>query len=413
MVGSGFFLAPSAMAPYGVLAIVAWVVMGGGAICLALTFARLARIAPATGGPYAYTRLAFGNLAGFLVAWGYWISLWASLPAIALTFAGSLVTVLPAFQASRTTSIVIALGAIWLVVLTNLRGVKQAGVFAEVTTYSKLLPFAAITVAGLAFVQPANLSAFNPSGQGLLASSAALAPLTMFAFLGLESATVPAGDVVSPERTIPRSTMLGVSIATLLYVLGTTVVMGVVPRDQLVLSAAPFADAARIMGGAWAAGAVGLAVMLSLLGTLNGLTLLMGQVPMAAAGDTLFPSFFGKVSSRGVPALGTVVSAALATILTLTQFTGAERLASFYSLVINLATLTTVVPYAFCALAVGVISTQPARDKRWRGLTAVEWIAFAFSIFTIYGCGAEAVLYGFVLLMLGIPVYVWQRRQRL
>src|SRR5215470_1867546 len=95
MVGSGFYLSPSAVAPYGVLSIVMWAVMGIGAICLGLTFARLAAIAPATGGPYAYTRMAYGDFAGFLVAWGYWISIWASLPVIAIAFAGAVIDLFP------------------------------------------------------------------------------------------------------------------------------------------------------------------------------------------------------------------------------------------------------------------------------------------------------------------------------
>jgi arginine:agmatine antiporter len=412
MVGSGFYLSPSALAPYGVLAILSWIVMGGGAICLGLTFARLSRLAPATGGPYAYSRMGFGDFAGFLVAWGYWISIWASLPAIAVAFTGSLFKILPALQGNRPAAIIITLGAIWLVVLTNLRGVKEAGIVAELTTYSKMVPFVAIAIIGLLFIQPQNLAEFNPSGQSLLASAATLAPLTMFAYLGLESATVPAGDVKDPVRTIPRSTILGVSIAALLYVLGTTVVLGVVPRDELVKSAAPFADAARIMWGGWAADIVGVAVMISSLGALNGWTLLMGQVPMAAAQDKLFPALFGRVSSRGVPAVGVIVSAVFATILLLVQASGGAGFQAFYSLVVNLATMTAVVPYAFCALAGGLITARAAGGGPVPKLGAIEWIAFVFSIFTLYGCGPEAVLYGFVLLMLGIPVYVWQVGQR-
>ena len=213
----------------------------------------------------------------------------------------------------------VTLGAIWLITLLNLRGVKEAGLFAEVTTYTKLVPFVAISLVGLFFIRRDLLGDFNPSGKSLLESSAALAPLTMFAYLGLESATVPAGDVQNPERTIPRSTMLGIIIAGLLYVLGTTVVMGVVPREQLIASGAPFADAASLMWGSWAATVVAIAVMVSSLGALNGWTLMMGQVPMAAAADGVFPAVFGKVSPRGVPAVGLVISAALATVLVLVR----------------------------------------------------------------------------------------------
>jgi len=410
MVGSGFYLSPAAVAPYGTLAIVMWVIMGGGAICLGLTFARLARLAPATGGPYAYTRMAFGDFPGFLIAWGYWISIWASLPVIALAFAGAIMALAPDLQ-TRWVAIALTLGAIWIVVLVNLRGVKAAGIFAEVTVYAKLIPFAAIAIVGILYIEPANLAVgFNPSGQPLLVSAAALAPLTMFAYLGLESATVPAGDVRDPQRTIPLSTILGISTAAILYVLGTIVVMGVVPHEQLIRSVAPFSDAARIMWGPIGAGAITLAVIVSSIGALNGWTLLMGQVPMAAAQDRLFPQVFGRLSSRGVPALGIVISATFATVLVLVEVSGSPGVRAFYNMIVGLSTMTAVIPYAFCALAAGLVSVHAAANGKGR-VGVIEIVAFVFALFTLYGCGPEPVLYGLMLLMLGIPIYVWQRKR--
>jgi amino acid transporter len=409
MVGSGFYLSPSAVAPYGNLAIVIWIVMGGGAVCLGLTFAKLARIAPAAGGPYAYTRLAYGDFAGFLIAWGYWISIWASLPVIALAFAGAIVDVFPALR-GRGIAVILTLAAIWAVVFINLRGVKSAGVFAEITTYAKLVPFAAVAILGLFFIDLSHFSEFNPSGEPLLQASATLAPLTMFAFLGLESATVPAEDVRDPERTIPRSTVLGVVIAATLYVLGTVVVMGLVPREGLVNSVAPFSDAAGILWGAWGEIAIAFAVVLSSIGALNGWTLLMGQVPMAAAHDGLFPATFGKLSTRGVPAIGTLVSAGLATVLVLIFAVGSRGFSAVYSFIVGLSTMTAVAPYAFCALSSGLVSARVSGKAAVPRVTVIEIIAFVFAMFTLYGCGAEAVLYGTVLLLLGIPVFVWLRR---
>jgi len=133
---------------------------------------------------------------------------------------------------------------------------------------------------------------------------------------------------------------------------------------------------------------------------------------MAAAQDRLFPALFGRVSSRGVPAIGIIFSAILATSLILVQAAGSSGFAAFYSLVVNLATMTAVVPYAFCALSVGLVAAHAAGGGKVPSVGVVEWIAFIFSIFTLYGCGPEPVLYGFVLLMLGIPVYVWQVRQQ-
>jgi len=182
-----------------------------------------------------------------------------------------------------------------------------------------------------------------------------------------------------------------------------------VPRDQLIGSVAPFADAARLMWGSWAATVVSLAVVISSIGSLNGWTLLMGQVPMAAAEDRLFPPLFGRRSSRGVPAAGMVISAALATALVLVQAFGDSGFAAIYALIVGLATFTAAVPYAFCAVAGTLIAARSGGPLP--RVSAVEVVAFIFSIFVVYGCGPEAVLYGLLLLLLGIPVYVWQRRE--
>jgi arginine:agmatine antiporter len=309
---------------------------------------------------------------------------------------------------SRPLGTAITLGVMWLVVAMNLRGVKTAGLVSSITTLAKLIPFGAIAVLGLFYIRGEHFSPLNPSGQSLFTAAAALAPLTMFAYLGLESATVPAGDVVQPERTIPRATVLGVGVACLLYVLGTAVVLGVVPREQLAGSVAPFADAASLMWGAWAATAVSIAIVISSFGSLNGWTLLMGQVPMAAAQDRLFPALFARRSSRGVPAIGMVVSASFASILVLVQASGGSGFAAIYALIVGLATMTAAIPYAFCSIA-GVLIA--ARNGRVARVSVVEVVAFIFSVFVVYGCGPQAVLYGLVLLLLGLPVYVWQRRQ--
>jgi arginine:agmatine antiporter len=277
------------------------------------------------------------------------------------------------------------------------------------------VPFAAVALVGLFYVRSENMPGFNPSGDSLLAASAALAPLTMFAYLGLESATVPAGDVRDPRRTIPRSTIIGISVAAALYVLGTVVVFGVVPREQLMNSVAPFTDAARLMWGAGGAGAIAFAVVVSSIGALNGWTLMMGQVPMAAAQDRVFPPVFGRLSGRGVPAVGIVISAALATGMVAFEALGSPGVRAFYNLVISLSTMAAVIPYAFCALAVSLVAARAAGsagvDAKIPRIGVVEIIAFVFSVFTVYGCGADAVLYGLLLLLLGIPVYVWQRQR--
>ena len=234
--------------------------------------------------------------------------------------------------------------------------------------------------------------------------------MTMFAFLGLESATVPAGDVQDAKRTIPRATVLGISIAALLYLLGTVAVMGIVPAEQLAKSMSPFSDAARMLWGPTGATIISIAIIVSSVGALNGWTLLMGQVPMAASRDNLFPHFFSKLSARGVPAGGIIVSALLTTVLVLVQAMGSGNFSAVYNTVVGLSTMAAVIPYAFCALASGLVSARVSGGRVPKpGL--IEIIAFVFAVFTLYGCGATPVLYGLLLLILGIPVFVRQRRR--
>jgi amino acid transporter len=410
MVGSGFFIAPSALAPYGTTAIIGWGVMAFGAVCLGLVFARLARIAPATGGPYAYTRMGFGRFAGFLIAWGYWISIWASLPAMAAALVGYLGKLIPGLGAHRPLCIGIGLGSMWLVTLINLRGVKEAGIFASVTTYTKLVPFIAISVFGLFWVDWKTFEVLNPTDEPFLSALAATAPLTMFAFLGIESATVPAGDVIDPRRTIPRSTVLGTLISALIYILGTTVVMGVIPRETLVRSSAPFADAASVMWGHWAGVVIAVAAIISSLGALNGWTLMLGQVPMAAAKDGAMPSVFGRVSARGVPATGLVISVGLSTALVLLEVSGTGAMVAFYNLIVQLSTDAAMIPYVFCSVVEAVLfmTRRPlSRALRVGPFTPVSLVAFIFSLGTIYGSGATAGMWALILLMLAAPMWVY------
>jgi len=410
MVGSGFFIAPSALAPYGTTAIIGWGVMAVGAVCLGLVFARLARIAPATGGPYAYTRMGYGRFAGFLIAWGYWISIWASLPAMAAALVGYLGKLVPGVGQHRALCIGIGLGSMWGVTLINLRGVKEAGVFQSLTTYTKLVPFVAISLLGLFWVDWRTFETLNPSDQPFLGALAATAPLTMFAFLGIESATVPAGDVVDPRRTIPRATVLGTIGSALIYILGTTVVIGVIPRETLIHSTAPFADAASAMWGQWAGGAIAVAAIISSLGALNGWTLMLGQVPMAAAADGAMPAVFGQVSARGVPARGLVISVSLSTLLVLLEISGTGAMVAFYNLIVQLSTDAAMIPYVFCSVveAVLFITRRPlSRALRVGPFMPISLVAFVFSMGTIYGAGATAGMWALILVLLAAPIWVY------
>ena len=140
MVGSGVFLLPASLAPYGALSLYGWVITLGGALLLAITFSRLAARGARAGGPYAYAREAFGDTVGFTIAWSYWISIWCANAAIAVAFAGSVGALFPALVATPARGAGLALAALWLCAAINLAGVREAGRAQVVTTVLKLLP---------------------------------------------------------------------------------------------------------------------------------------------------------------------------------------------------------------------------------------------------------------------------------
>lgn len=412
MIGSGVFLLPSSLAPYGGMAIVGWVLTAMGAVLIALVFASLTARMPRDGGPYAYTHDAFGSFAGFWIAWGYWIALWAGNAAIAVAFTSYLSGFFPILASNHYAGGLCSIGLVWLVTCINLRGVESAGGVAVVTTVIKLLPLVAIATLGLFWFDADNL-VFNPNnlpvGQGI----SSVAALTLWAFLGLESAAVPAGDVENPEKTIPRATLIGTLIAAVVYIGVTVAVMGVLPHDQLASSPAPMADAARVMWGDWAYTVVGIGAAVSCLGAINGWSLMPCHVSAAAARDGLFPKRFAQLSKRRVPAFGLLVSSVLVTILLICNYSGSRGMVEIFNFIILLATMTTLLPYAFAAAAELLFIATGRKPARHVGrAVAIASLGFAYSVWALYGAGAETIMWGMLLLMLGLPIYVWMAAEK-
>jgi APA family basic amino acid/polyamine antiporter len=341
---------------------------------------------------------------------------WAGNAAIAVAFVGYLAVFWPDLADSNLLAAFVALGAIWLLTLTNALGAREGGAVQIVTTVLKFVPLAIIGVVGLFFIHGANYTPFAPHGHSLSLLSTTAA-LTLWAFIGLESATVPAEEVKDPERTIPRATMLGTVATTALYVLATVAIMGLLPTAELAQSSSPFADAAGVaFGGGWDK-AVAAVAMVSCFGALNGWILLQGRVPLAAAQDGLFPKAFARVhGKRATPVFGLVVSSVLVTGLMFMNYT--KGLVDQFEFIILLATLTTLVPYAYSAAAQVVLAMrEPDRFDKARFVrdTIIATLAFAYSVWAIAGAGKDVIAKGFVLLLLGVPVYVlmmwWRGRE--
>lgn len=400
MIGSGVFLLPAALAPYGGVSLIGWGITLAGAMALALTFARLSMRWPQTGGPYVFARKAFGDVPGFLVAWSYWVSIWCANAAIAVAFAGSLGALFPALTATPLRAAACALGGLWLCAGINLLGVREAGRVQLVLTVLKFLPLLVFAGVAVWFVEPAQFQPFNRSTASMPAAINATVALTLWALLGLEAATVPAGAIDQPERTIPRATVIGTLLAGSVTVLAVSAVLGLLPAAALQDSAAPMADAAAALWGPWAGIGIAVVAAVSCLGALNGWVLLSAQIPFAAARDGMLPQHFARLDPRGTPVFGVVASSLLASLLIVSNYS--RSLVSLFTFSILLSTAATLLPYF-----VGSAAWLLRGDGRGR---LVGVLALSYSAYALFGAGTEALAWGGVLLLAGLPIYLWMKR---
>jgi APA family basic amino acid/polyamine antiporter len=410
IIGSGVYLLPASLAPYGRNSLLGWLFTATGALVLAAVFAALSRAFPRDGGPYAFTRAAFGELAGFVVAWGYWVSVWVGNAAIATGAVSYTSAFAPWIAKVPGASALVTVAVVWLLTLVNCWGVRAAGWVQAVTTVLKLLPLLAVVLVGGFYVRGENLASFSQVPLTLDGVTAA-ATLALWALLGFESATVPADKVQDPARTIPRATMLGTVVSALVGMLACCTVLLVVPAAQLAVSNAPFADAARIFWGDRSATVVAVFAAISAYGALNGWILLQGELPFAMARGGVFPRVFARESPRHTPVFALVTTSTLVTLLVLANFQGS--MAQVFTFMILLATSANLVAYLVCSLALLALMRRGALGEARRGTPALAVagvLGALYSLWAIAGAGREATLWGVVLLLAGLPVYALMTR---
>lgn len=415
IIGSGIFLLPSALAQYGTIGVLAWIFTALGALMLALVFAKLGAVLPKEGGFYSYCREAFGDFVGFQVAYNYWIALWVGNAALVVGLTGYLGFFWPALANNAWLSFVMNLSIIWSLTLLNCWNVRYIAVLQMVTTLIKLVPLLLIVFIGFYFINPQHFMTFNLSGEPFHIAFNSAATLTLWSFLGLESASLSANHTINPQRDIPRATIGGVIIAALLYIFGYIAIIGMIPFPQLMHSTAPYADAiGLVLGNAASVWVAGLAAI-SCLGALTGWILLQGQIPLIAARDNLFPSIFLRENKQKVPVAGLIISSLLMSGLLLLKVD--QSLVSQFTFIILLATLASLIPYFFTVMAAFLLFMKyPERfgaTAPFKSILMISILAGAYSFWSIIGAGQTVVFYGCLLLLSSMPLYVglqWKNR---
>lgn len=416
MIGAGVFMMPAALAKFGGISLLGWVCSAIGAFLIAKVFAHLSKLLPAAdGGPYAYSQKGLGDFAGFLVAWGYLVSVWCSNAAITVSFISAMSTFIPALATNPYLAIGVGLATIWFLSWINSLGILTSGILQLITTILKIVPIVLIGLVGLFYMQWNNFLPFNASGTTTIAAITATTTLTFFAFLGIECATIPSGSVANSATTVAKATTLGTLIATIVYILGTVSVMGMIPAVQLKNSVSPFADAAVIIWGQGAKYWVSAGVAISAFGALNGFILIQGQMPYAVAKDQLFPQIFTRKNDKGVPVYGIVISSIFVSAFMAMNYT--KGLVEQFQFLILLTTSTILIPYIFCTASYLLMRLRVAGITKniFTGAIVLAALTFLFCIWIMLGLGYETVFWGFVLTMSSVPIYVyaiWKRDQK-
>ncbi len=412
MIGSGIFMMPNTLATTSGpgASLIAWGFTGIGSILLALTFANLGSRYPQTGGPYAFAKIAFGEFAGFINAWSYWIGGCIGNAALLTACAGYLAFFLPAVKANGMLAFGITTAFLWLFTYINIKGVRGAGILNLITTVLKILPLLVFILIGLHHFDIKLAGPMLPQGRGL-ATIPAAAAATLWAFIGFETATVTAGEIRNPGRNVRLSTIWGIALTTLVYLGISLIAMGTMSQQGLARSSSPLADIINQYSGGWGAALVAVGGCVSTLGATFGWVLSTARMSFATAEDDLFPRALAAVHPRYcTPHVSLIVSGIIANITLLLNYV--SSLTAAYNFMILLATLSFLPPYVFAAAAeIMLLAKRSSRFSLGNFIRSSlgSFLGFAYGIWAIYGSGAETAMYGFLLILIGIPVYVYMK----
>lgn len=387
MMGSGVFMLPANLAGIGSIAIIGWLITVVGAIALGLVFAKLTEVTTAAGGPYAYARKAFGDYMGYQTNLVYWLANVIGNVGLAVAGLGYLTPFFPALRDPLVMALA-QIAVIWFFTYANILGPRVVGRMQGITTTVALFPIVGVALLGWFWFNPETyMEGWNVSGESSLTAVGMTLNFTLWAFIGVESASVSTAVVKNPAKNVPIATVVGVLLAAVCYVLSSSAIMGIIPNKELVSSSAPFSQAVSIALGSTAGKIVALCAAVGCLGSLAGWTLLVGQTAQAAAKDGLFAGIFARVNRRGVPSAGLAIVAGIMTLQVLATMspTASEQ----FGKIASIAVIMTLLPYIYSSVAIKILGREKMSDREGLFYTIVGLIAAVYSLSAMIGSNSE------------------------
>jgi APA family basic amino acid/polyamine antiporter len=403
-IGSGIFMLPASLAPFGAYSMAGWALSGLGAIMLALVFAKLCSQFPRTGGPHAYVNEAFGPHASFFTGWTYWVISWVSTTAVITASIGYLTPLIG--DCSRLTHLGLEIALLLGITAVNFRGVKTAGNVEFFLTALKVIPLLIVPVIGLAYFNPQNFTSDIATSQlSLTQILKEVTMLTLWGFIGLESATTPAGSIENPSKTIPRAVVFGTLGVAVLYMINSLGIMGAMPGKMLMVSKAPYADTVQyLFGGKWYL-LISLIAAVVCIGTLNAWMLASGQIALGLAQDGLMPERFARKNQHGAPIWSLIISCL--GIIPLLFLTLNESLGQQINTIIDFSVTAFLFIYAISCLALIKLMWQQKRTKIWHWFYAL--VALSFCVLVIAATPLKTLMVSLMFVLSGLPIFVFRR----
>ena len=404
MMGSGIIMLPTKLAEIGTISIVSWLVTAVGSTALAYAFAQCGMFSKKSGGMGGYAEYSFGKAGNFMANYTYGVSLVIANTAIAISAVGYG----SEFLGATLSPLSIALWTmftLWLATILNFGGARITGNISSFTIWGVIIPVVGISIIGWKwFDSSMYVNSWNPHNVPTFEAIGVSISMTLWAFLGLESACANADAVENPEKNVPIAVLGGTLGAAVIYIVSTNVIAGIVPNLELANSTAPFGLAfAHMFNETIGKVIMGLMVM-SCFGSLLGWQFTIAQVFKSSAEEGYFPAFFKKVTSKDAPIVGMVTITALQTLLSL--MTISPSLNKQFNVLVDLAVVTNVIPYLLSMAALAVLlKAENVAPQKYKTTVFVAFIGSLYSIYALYAAGEQAMLYGSIVTFIGWTLY--------
>ena len=404
MMGSGIIMLPTKLAQVGALSIVSWLITAVGSMCLAYAFAKCGMYSKKGGGMGGYADYSFGKAGNFMANYTYGVSLLIANIAIAISAVGYAATFLDAELTPLMTGIYTII-TLWLATVLNFGGASITGRVSSFTVWGVITPVLVISTLGWAyFSADMYVANWNVHNMPFMEAATNSIAMTLWAFLGLESACANADAVDNPEKNVPKAVLGGTLGAAAIYIVSTNMVFGIVPANELVNSNAPFGLAfASMFNSTIGKVVMGLMVM-SCFGSLLGWQFTIANVFKGAADEGYFPKLFSKITSKEAPVVGMVTITIMQSFMSL--MTISPSLSEQFETLVNLAVVTNIIPYLLSMGAIIVLMKAAKRTgTELKSTTLIAFVGSLYSLYALYASGFEAMTYGSIVTFAGWTLY--------